>query len=63
MGPLRFIRLARMARRPPSKERVIIFLAVVGLAIVVIGGERLFGLEFKERDMNWRNGPKIQVSE
>lgn len=63
MGPLWLVRAARWARRPPSKERVMIVLGVVALAALIIGGERLFGIELEDRDWNWRRGPQIEVAE
>ncbi|MEM1373761.1 MAG: hypothetical protein AAGF78_05190 [Pseudomonadota bacterium] len=50
-----------MARRPPPLWKVLLVLGVVGASALIIGGERLLGLELPERDMNWRHGPKIEV--
>ena len=63
MGPLWFVRAARMVRNPPSKKMVMIVLFVVGTAAVIIGGERLLGLELEDRGINMRSGPQIKVAQ
>ncbi|MEM6895730.1 MAG: hypothetical protein AAF576_00015 [Pseudomonadota bacterium] len=62
MGPLRLIRMVRMARRPPSWTRIMIVLGVCAIAVLIIGGEWLLGLELPEREMNWRRGPRLDVA-
>ncbi|MDQ2092833.1 hypothetical protein NOI20_01775 [Rhodobacteraceae bacterium 10Alg 79] len=43
INPRHFIRMARWARRPPSRRMVITVLIVVGLAAVIVGIERTIG--------------------
>ena len=38
-----FLRMAKWAHRPPSEKRVKLVLAVIALALVIFGLERLFG--------------------
>ena len=63
MGPLWFVRMARMVRRPPPLWKILLVLGVVAAAALIIGAEWLFGIELPERDMNWRRGPAIEVAE
>lgn len=62
MGPLWFVRMARLVRRPPSWQRVMIILSVCGLAAAIIGAEYVLGLDLPERDFNMRRGPAIEVA-
>ncbi|MCG6901911.1 MAG: hypothetical protein LJE68_04445 [Rhodobacter sp.] len=43
MNPLRLLRMARWARRPPSEARVRLVLGVILLCLIVFGYEWLFG--------------------
>ncbi|MEO0486639.1 MAG: hypothetical protein AAF092_12070 [Pseudomonadota bacterium] len=63
MGPMWLVRAARMARNPPSKKMVLIVLTVVGCAAVIVGGERLLGLELERPGVNLRSGPEIRLAE
>ncbi|MEL6914960.1 MAG: hypothetical protein AAFP13_10705 [Pseudomonadota bacterium] len=63
MGPLWFIRMARMVRRPPPLWKVLLVLGVVAAAGVIIGIEQITGIELEERNMNWRRGPALEVAQ
>ena len=63
MGPLWFVRMARLVRRPPPLWKILLVLGVVAAAFLIIGAEWLLGIELPERDMNWRRGTSIEVAE
>ena len=43
MNPRFFLKMARIARHPPSKKTTLLWIAVVGIALVLFGIERLIG--------------------
>lgn len=43
MSPIRFLRMARWARRPPSAARVRLVLGIVAACLLVVAVERLVG--------------------
>jgi len=43
MNPRFFLKMARIARHPPSKNTILLCIAVVGIALVLFGIERLIG--------------------
>ncbi|ULB09295.1 hypothetical protein ORIO_05070 [Cereibacter azotoformans] len=43
MSPLWLLRMARWARRPPSRRRVLLVLAVVGASLALVAVERVAG--------------------
>jgi len=43
MNPRFFLKMARIARHPPSKKTILLWIAVVGIALVLFGIERLIG--------------------
>lgn len=63
MGPLWWVRMARWARHPPPLWKVLLILGVVAASLLLIGIERVTGIELPERDINWRRGPTIEVAE
>ncbi|MEO0664514.1 MAG: hypothetical protein AAFY97_02150 [Pseudomonadota bacterium] len=63
MGPLWWVRMARMARHPPPLWKVFLVLGIVAVAGVIIGAEHLLGLDLPERDFNLRRGPTLEVAQ
>jgi hypothetical protein len=43
MNPRFFLKMARIARHPPSKKTILSWISVVGIALVLFGIERLIG--------------------
>lgn len=43
LNPRQFFRMAKWARNPPSEKRVKLVLAVIALALVLFGIEKLVG--------------------
>lgn len=43
MNPRFFLKMARTARHPPSKKTILLWISVVGIALVLFGIERLIG--------------------
>ena len=43
MNPRFFLKMARIARHPPSRKTILLWNAVVGIALVLFGIERLIG--------------------
>lgn len=43
MNPRFFQKMAQIARHPPSKKTILLWIAVVGIALVLFGIERLIG--------------------
>lgn len=43
MNPMWLMRMAQWVRNPPSAGRVKLFLAVIGLCLLLYGIERMFG--------------------
>ncbi len=43
LNPRHFLRMAKWARRPPSDQRVKLVLAVIAIALLIWGAERIFG--------------------
>lgn len=61
MGPIWWVRLARWARRPPSKEYVRIVLVVVGICAAIVGGTWFLGIELDDPGVNPRRGISVDV--
>lgn len=43
LNPRHFWRMSRWARKPPSEQRVKLVLAVIAIALMIWGAERIFG--------------------
>lgn len=43
MNPRFFLKMARIARHPPWRKTILLWIAVVGIALVLFGIERLIG--------------------
>jgi hypothetical protein len=43
MNPRFFLQMAQIARRPPSKKTIILWITVVTIALILFGIERLIG--------------------
>ena len=43
MNPRFFLKMARIARHPPSRKTILLWIVVVGIALVLFGIERLIG--------------------
>jgi hypothetical protein len=43
MNPKFFLKMARIARHPPLRKTILLWIAVVGIALVLFGIERLIG--------------------
>jgi hypothetical protein len=43
MNPRFFLKMARIAGHPPSRKTILLWIAVVGIALVLFGIERLIG--------------------
>jgi hypothetical protein len=43
LGPRQFFRMAKWARNPASEKRVKLVFAVIAIALLIFGLERLFG--------------------
>ena len=62
MGPLWWVRMARMVRNPPSRQRVIIVVTIVAIAAVIVLSDWLLNPNFGERPENhFRRGITIQA--
>ncbi|MEL6700502.1 MAG: hypothetical protein AAFO58_02305 [Pseudomonadota bacterium] len=57
-----FVRMARWVRRPPSRTTILIWLTVIGLAVVIGGSEWLFGWEFGTDGVSPRRGIRPTVT-
>jgi hypothetical protein len=53
LNPRHFFRMAKWARKPPSEKRVKLVLAVIAIALVIFGLERVFGTP------DWMQLPKM----
>ncbi|MGB0799656.1 MAG: hypothetical protein ACPGRD_10105 [Planktomarina sp.] len=56
MNPMWFMRVARMARNPPSKKRVMIVLGVIAICAVILGIEQFIGWPEFLTGNNWKGG-------
>jgi len=43
MNPIFFLKMARIARHPPSKKTILLWIVVVTIALILFGVERWIG--------------------
>ena len=61
MGPIWWVRLARWARKPPSRHYVRIVVFVVAMCAIVLAADWIFEFELKDPGVNPRRGPNVSI--